>query len=144
MPLWVPPVAIGAIAAAVIICLFFLNVFRTGHRERAKPNREAGVKFRSAFAVAIALLDRTDAPTLMSQAKGQHDAAIIEFRPFVDPKQVKHFDAAEQKFRRCRSELQPSALKPLESKRLGKPVDNSDIVKLKEAINELLTFADKT
>lgn len=139
MPLWVP-VVISAIAAAVTICVFILN----GRRERAKPRREASAKFRSAFAVAITLLDKTDAPTLMNQAKVQHDAAIIEFRPFVDPKQIKHFDAAEQKFRRSRSELQPSALKPLESKRLGKPVDNSDIVKLKEALKELLAFADKT
>lgn len=120
-------------------------IYPKARRERAKSKREASAKFRSAFfAETIAQLDNKDAHALMNHARAQHAAAIIEFRPFVDPKQIKNFDAAEQKFHRCRSYLQPLALKHLASTSSGESVDNSDIVKLKEALNELLAFADKT
>jgi|ERR1017187_4001984 hypothetical protein len=140
MPFWVP-IAIAAIAAAVAICLFLLG----DRPQHAMLKAEASAKFRSAFfAESIADLDNKDAYALMHQARTQHDAAIIEFRPFVHPNQIKHFDVAEQKFHRCRSELQPKPLKILAAIRSNKPVDHSDTDELKEALTRLLAFADKT
>ncbi len=140
MPSWLP----AAIAILAAIGLFFFEIFLKPRREHTKSRREAIAKFRSAFAEAIAQIANKDAHVHMSQAQAQHDAAIIEFRRFVDPKQIEHFNAAEQKFHQCRSEVKPKVLKIRTAIDSGKPVDNSDIVKLKEAINELLTFADKT
>ena len=80
----------------------------------------------------------------MDQVQAKHDTAIIEFRPFVDPDRIGHFDAAAEKFRRLRGELQPKLLKILAAIDSDKPVDNSDKARMKEALNELLTFADKT
>jgi hypothetical protein len=74
----------------------------------------------------------------------KHDAAIIEFRPFVDPMHIGHFDAAAGNFRRSRSELQPRLLKILAAIDSVKPVDNLDKARIKEALNALLAFADKT
>lgn len=136
------PAAIGVVFASG---LTVLEIFLTRRRARAKAKREASTKFRSAFfAEAIAHLDNKDPYLLINQAQAKHDAAVIEFRPFVDPKHIKHFDAAEQKFRRLRSELQPRILKILAAIDSAKPTDNSDRVRLKETLNELLTFADKT
>jgi hypothetical protein len=141
MPSWES----AAIAVALAIGLSILELFLNRGRARAKARREASTKFHSAFfAEAIAHLDNKDAYLLMSQAQAKHDAAIIAFLPFVDPKRIKHFDAAEQKFRRCRSEVQPRILKILAAMDSDKSVDNFDGVKLKEALNELLAFAEKT
>jgi hypothetical protein len=141
MPSWEPV----AIAVALAIGLSLLGLLINRRRARTKAKREASKTFRSAFfAETIANLDNKDAYLLISHAQAKHDAAIIEFRPFVGPKRIEHFDAAEQKFHRCRSELQPRVLKVHKAIDLQKPVDNSDTVRLREALNELLAFADKT
>ena len=139
MPLWIP-FATAAFGAAVTISVFIL----TGRRERAKSKREAIAKFRSAFAEAITQIDNKDPHFLMSQAQVQHDVAIFEFRAFVDPRRVNYFDEAVEKFHRCRGEMRPALFTVLESSVSGKPIDNSDTLKLKEALNELLAFATKT
>ncbi len=138
---WEPVTA----AIALAIGLTILETFLNRRRARAKAKREASAKFRSAlFGEAIAHLDNKDAYLLMEQAQAKHDTAIIEFRPFVDPKYIGHFDAAAEKFRRSRSELQPRLLKILAAIDSVKPVDNLDRVRMKEALNELLAFAEKT
>ena len=130
---------------AVAIGLTILEIFLYRRRARARARREASAKFHSAlFGEAIAHLDNKDAYLLMDQAQEKHDAAIFEFRPFVDPKHIGHFDAAAEKFRRSRSELQPRLLKILAAIDSVKPVDNLDRARVKEALNELLAFADKT
>lgn len=139
MPIWVP-VATAAIAAAVVVWLDIL----IGRRKRAKSKREAVAKFRSVLAEAIAHLDNIDTHAFITEASEQHDAAIVGVRRFVDAKQIESFDAAVQKFSRCRTEVQPAPAKVLTSLESGKPVDNSDTIKLKEALNELLKFADST
>ena len=139
MLFWEPP----AVALCFAGSLTVLEIVLTRRRARAKAKREAGAKFRLAFlAEAMAHLDNKDVYRLIHQAQAKHDAAIAEFRPFVDPKRIKHFDAAEHELRRCRNELQPRILMILAAIDSGKPVDNSDRVRLKEALNELLAFAD--
>ena len=138
---------LAPVATAVVLAtgLSLLDLFLNRRRARAKAKREASTNFRSAFfAEAIANLDNKDAYLLIRQAQAKHDAAIIEFRLFVDPTQTKHFDAAAQKFHQSRSEVQPRILKILAAIDADKPVDNWDRVNLKEALNELLAFADKT
>jgi hypothetical protein len=130
---------------ALAIGLTILEIFLYRRRARAKARREAHAKFHSAFfGEAIAHFDNKDAYLLMEQAQAKHDAAIIEFRPFVDPEHIGRFDAAAEKFRRARSELQPRLLKILAAIDSVKPVDNLDRARVKEALNELLAFADKT
>lgn len=137
--------AVVVIAIALAVGLTFLEIFLTRRRARAKAKREASTQFRSAFlAESTAHLENKDVYRLITEAQAKHDAAIMEFRPFVEPKQIKHFDTAEQNFRRYRSELQPRILKTLAAIDSNKLIDNSDIVRLKEALNELLAFADKT
>ena len=136
---WEPVTAAIAFAIGLTILEIFLNRRRT----RARAKREARAKFHSAFfGEAIAHLDNKDSYLLMGQAQSKHDTAIIEFRPFVDPKHIEHFDAAAENFRRCRSELQPKLLKILAAIDSDKPVDNLDRARIKEALNELLAFAD--
>ena len=136
------PVA-GAMALA--IGLSILEIFLYRRRARAEARREARTKFHSAlFGEAIAHFDNKDAYLLMGHAQAKHDTAINEFRPFVDPKHIRRFDDAAEKFRRSRSDLQPKLLKILAAIDSDKPVDNLDRARLKEALNELLTFADKT
>lgn len=139
MLFWVP-VATAGISAAAAISVDIL----TGRRKRARSGRETVVKFRSVLAEAIVQLDDLDAHSFITEARKQHDAAILEFRRLVDSKQIESFDAAVQKFNRCRSEVQPAPVKVLASLASGRPVDNSDTVKLNEAINELLLFADSS
>jgi hypothetical protein len=132
------------VAVAVAIGLTILEIFLNRRRTRAKAKREASVKFRSAFfAESIAHFDNKDAYLLINQLQAKHDAAIIEFRPFVDPEHIGRFDATAEKFRRYRSELQPRLLKILAAIDSGQPADNSDRVRLKETLNELLTFAER-
>lgn len=129
----------------IAIGLTILEIFLNRRRARAKARRQARAKFHSAFfGEAIAHMDNKDAYLLMDQAQSKHDTAIIEFRPFVDPKHIGHFDAAVDRFRRARSELQPRLLKILAAIDSDKPVDNLDRARIKEALNELLAFADKT
>ena len=139
MPVWVP-FATAAIGAAVTFCIFVL----TGRRERARSKREAVAKFRSAFAEAITQINEKDPHFLMNSAQVQHDVAIFEFRRTVDPKHMQNFDAAVEKFRKCRTELTPATLAVWKSLGSGQPVDDSETVRLKEALNELLAFADQT
>jgi hypothetical protein len=141
MPSWEPVSA----AMALAIGLTILEIFLYRRRARAKARREVRAKFHSAFfGEAIAHLDNKDAYLLMEQAQARHDAAIVEFRPFVDPEHIGRFDAAVERFRRARSELQPRLLKILAAIDSDKPVDNLDRARIKEALNELLAFADKT
>ena len=130
---------------ALAIGLTILEIFLYRRRVRARAKREASPKFLSAFfAETIAHLDNKDVYLLMGQAQVKHDAAIIEFRAFVDPKHIGHFDAAAERFRRSRSELQPKLLKILAAIDSDKPVDNLDRARVKETLNDLLAFADKT
>jgi len=137
MPFWVP-VAASGVTAAVATTVDVL----TGRRKRAKARRETSAKFRSTFAQAIADLGNIDAHAFMTEAREQHDAAILDFRRFVESRQIESFDAAVQKFNLYRSEVQPAPAKVLASLESGRRVDNSDTVRVKEAINELLLFAD--
>ncbi len=139
MHFWVP-IATAAIAGAVAILVDIL----TGRRKGAKSRREAAATFHLAFAEAIAQLENVDAHALITEARAQHDAAILEFRRFVVAKQIEHYEVAVQNFNRCRSEVQSAPVKVLASLASEKPIDNSDTVKLKEALNELLTFTDKS
>ncbi len=138
---WEPVIA----AMALAIGLTILEIFLYRRRARARARRQARAKFHTAFfGEAIAHLDNKDAYLLLWQAQEKHDAAIIEFRPFVDPKDIGRFDAAVEGFRRSRSELQPKLLRILAAIDSDKPVDNLDRARVKAALNELLTFADKT
>lgn len=138
MAIWTPLVA-TTITATVAFYIFVL----AGRRERDKSKREAIAKFRSAFAKEYTQIDNREAYSLMSKAKVKHDIAIHEFRPLVDSKQLQSFDAAVKKFDQCRSEVTPAPLTFLVSQASGKPVDDSCRVRLKEALIELLAFADK-
>jgi hypothetical protein len=137
MPFWIP-VAMAGIAAGITVFAYIA----TAGRERAKSRREAAARFRSAFAEAVTELDNVDAHSLITEARALHDAAIKEFRPSISPQQLDQFDAAVQKFYRYRSEVQPAPAKVLASLSSGKPVDHSDALMLKQALTELLAFAD--
>ena len=137
MPVWVP-LTPAAIAAVVAVCIFVL----TGRRERAKSKREAIAKFRAAFAEATTQIDNKDVHSIMRRAAVQHDVAIYEFRRVIEQKHLQHFDAAVEKFRRCRDELIPVSLAVWASLGSGEPIDNSDTLRLKVALNKLLAFAD--
>jgi len=139
MLFWVP-VAITGVAAVGVASADIL----TGRRQRAKSRREAAAKFRATFTAAIADLDYLDAHAFITEAAELHDAAISEFRRFVQLKQRNGFDVAVRIFSQCRNEVQPPPIKVRASLDSGKPIDNSDVVKLKEALNELLTFAENT
>ena len=106
--------------------------------------REAAAKFRSAFAEAITQIGdgSIDPHYLITQHKVQHDTAIFEFRPFVDPDRFSDFDAAAQKYSECRSVLEPALLQFYRSENTGQPVDQSASFNVIVAINGLLAFAD--
>jgi hypothetical protein len=133
---WVP-VAASGVTAAVATSLDILS----GRRKRAKSRREAGARLHSLLVQAIAHLDKIDAHSFISEAKDQHDAAIAEFRRFVDARQIANYEAAVQTFDRCRGALQPAAVKVLASLKSRKPVDHSDAIGLKKALNALMQFA---
>ena len=109
-----------------------------------KAKREAAAKFRSAFAEAITQITdgSIDPHYLITQHKVQHDTAIFEFQPFVDPNRLNDFDAAAQKYRECRSALEPALLQFLRSENTGQPADQSASSNLIVAIYGLLAFAD--
>jgi hypothetical protein len=139
MPFWIP-VAMAGIAAGITAFAYIA----TAGRERVKSRREAAARFRSAFAEAVTELDNVDAHSLITEARAMHDAAILEFRRSISQQKIEQFDAAVQKFYRYRSEIQPAPAKVLASLSSGKPVDHSDALMLKQALNELLAFADTT
>jgi len=85
----------------------------------------------------------TDAHFVMSKFRTQHDAAIVEFRYYVRQHDRKRFDAACEKYRKCRQEINPALLRHYEALKTGKPIDSGSTQKLMEAINEVLAFADK-
>ena len=128
------------LAAAVAVTLFVLS----GRRDRAKSKREAASRFRAAFSEAITQIDNKDSHLLMHEALTQHDVAIHEFRRVVRPDQLVNFDAAADKFRLIRGQLTPAILAYWNTISANKPIDTSDTIALKAALNELLTFADKT
>lgn len=109
-----------------------------------KAKREAAAKFRSAFAEAITQITggSIDPHYLITHHKVQHDTAIFELRPFIDPDRLSDFDAATQKYRECRSALKPALLQFLQSENTRQPVDQSASFNLTVAINELLAFTD--
>lgn len=111
---------------------------------RQKAKREVAAKFRSAFAEDITQITdgSIDPHYLITQHKVQHDTAIFEFRHFVDPDRLSDFDAAAQKYRECRSALEPAILQFLRSETTGQPLDQSASSNLIVAINWLLAFAD--
>lgn len=117
---------------------------RSDFFELQKAKREAATKFRSAFAEAVTQITdgSIDPHSLIAQQKVQHDAAIFEFRHFVDPDRLSDFDAAGQKYRECRSALEPALLQFMRSQNTGQPVGQSASSKIIVAINELLAFAD--
>ena len=53
------------------------------------------------------------------------------------------FDAAAEKYRECRSALEPALLRLLRSENTGEPVNQSASSDLIAAINRLLAFADR-
>jgi hypothetical protein len=128
----------AGLAAGIAAFAYIVNT----RREAVESRREACAKFRSAFAEATTELDNVDAYSLITEARAAHDAAILEFRPSVAFEQLEQFDAAVQKFYRYRSEVQPAPAKVLASLSSGKPVDHSDALMLKQALTELLAFAD--
>jgi cytochrome c-type biogenesis protein CcmH/NrfG len=140
MPFWVP-IAIAAIVVVAAVCLDVLR----HHRRHAKARAEAREKFRAAFFTeSIAHLDKISADVLMNHAQPRHDAAIAEFRQSLHPGQLEDFGAAVRKFHLCRSQLQPKLTKIRAAIASNMPVDNSDTTRLKEALAELLAFAEKT
>lgn len=130
---------VAAISAAVAYSLYALQ----GRREGNKTKREAIAKFRLAFVEEITQLDIKDAHSLMTQGKVKHDVAIYEFRRSVDSSQLQRFDEAVNNFEHCRSEVKPALLGYFAARATGEPVDNAGTVRLKEALNELLSIADK-
>ena len=142
MPICVPFVTaiLGAILSAVLGAVVAHAL--AGWRERDTLKRNAATKFRSAFVEAVTQINNNDAHFLMNQAQVQHDAAICEFRQFIDSNQLKKFDKAVESFRQCRSTLVPASLAVWESIGSGNPIDDSDTFALKNALNELLAFAD--
>ena len=139
MPFWVP-VAIAAIAAAAVLWVDILG----GRRKRTNSRRDAAESFRFACTDAIAKLNGMDAHSFITESRAQHDAAISAFRCVVDTTRIHDYDVAAEAFNQRRSEIMPAPLKVLASLESGKPVDNSDIVKLKAALSALLAFADST
>ena len=124
--------------------MLVLEIVLHRRRVRAKPKAEAIAKFRAAFlSETITQLDNKDVHVLMNHARARHDAAITAFRPFIHPSLIKQFDAGELKFHRCRNQLQPKAAKIIAAIGANKPVDNSDTVAMKNALTELLAFADR-
>jgi len=118
-----------------------VNITLEGRRE---AKREAAAKFRSAFAEAITQITdgSIDPHYLIMRHKVQHDIAIFEFRPFVDPDRLSDFDATAQKYSECRSAIEPAMLQYYRSENTGQPVDQSARFNLIVAINGLLAFAD--
>jgi hypothetical protein len=127
---WVAP---SAIAAVVAIVLFVL----AGRRDRGKVKSEARAKFRAAFSAAAAELSaaRTDTFHLFSLESTRHDAAILEFRPYIDPHDLSAFDAAVAEFQRCRAAVRPAMVR-----RAG---DATPELSLNAAIQAILAFARK-
>ena len=136
MPFWIP-VATTSVAAGIFIAVDIL----ASRRERANAKREAAARFSSAMAEALTQLDNIDAHAQINGARVQHDEAIAGFRPLVDLKKIQRFDAAVRKFHQGRSELKPGPEKVLASLSSGRPVDQSDVLTLKNALHELLAFA---
>lgn len=93
---------------------------------------------------AKALLNNgtVDVFAVMSKFGTQHDAAIVEFRYSVKQWERKRFDAACEKYRQCRQEINPGLLRYYKAQATGTPIDSSRTQKLMEAVNELLAFAD--
>jgi hypothetical protein len=139
MPFWIP-VAMAGIAAGITAFAYIASA----RRERVKSRREAATRFRSAFAEAVTELDNVDAHSLITEAQATHDAAILQFRRSISQQKLEQFDAAVQKFYRYRSEVLPAPAKVRAALSSGKPVDDSDTLRLKQALNELLAFADDT
>lgn len=139
MPFWVP-IAIAAITAAAALWVDILG----GRRKRTNSRRDAAESFRFACTDAIAKLNGMDAHSFITESMTQHDAAISAFRCLVHTTRIHDYDVAVENFNHCRSEITPAPLKVLASLESGKPVDNSDVVRLKAALSELLAFADST
>lgn len=137
MLFWVPVAASGIIAAVATLVDILSR-----RRKRARSRREAGARLHALLVEAIAHLDKVDAHSFISGAKDRHDAALAEFRRFVDARQIANYEAAVQTFDRCRSAVQPGAIKVLASLKSHKPVEHSDVIDLKKALNALMQFAD--
>jgi len=136
MTFWIP-VATGAVAAGIVISVEILTI----RRKRNSSRRQATSIFRSALADAIAHANGVDAHALLNEGRVHHDAALDGFRPFVRVERLNQFDTAVQKFHRGRSELIPAPVKVLASWSSGRPVDQSDALTLREALDELQAFA---
>lgn len=132
--------ATGAIAFAILA----IGLHRKKDAINTRPDdalSEAANTFRSAFAEAVTQIGQTNAHSLMSRSKVQHDVAIHEFRRHIPVQHQAEFDAAAKKFRECRDAVSPAILEAMRALSTGEPVDDSDIKRLAEALHELLAFA---
>ncbi len=137
MPFWIP-VALAGAAAVIVVSIDFFVI----PRRRAEARRIAAARFRSVFVDAIAQVDKLDAHAFMAEAWARHDAELSDFRRSIESKRLDSFDVAVQKFNRCRTELMPAPAKVLAALQFGRPIDDSDKHRLKDAMSELLLYAD--
>ncbi len=142
MPSWLQ--IVFGIGAFVISGLGVYIGYQQWRLSAYKLKRDPSARFQSAFAEEITQIDNQDAHSLMSKAKVKHDVAIREFRQWVDLNQLQRFDAAVKDFDQCRSEVTPALSAFYASQASGNPIDNSATVRLKQALNELLAFADRS
>jgi hypothetical protein len=79
------------------------------------------------------------------RAGGGRPFLAYDFFRFVSRPQDRRndFDAAAEKYRECRSALEPALLRLLRSENTGEPVNQSASSDLIAAINRLLAFADR-
>lgn len=121
-----------------------VNITGEGRSDFLQRQREAASKLYSAFAEdKVQITDgKIDPRYLIIKHEVQHDTAISELRPFVDPDRLSDFDAKVQKFSECRRALKPGGLYQFyRSEATGQPVDQSANFNLIVAINELLAFS---
>lgn len=113
-------------------------------RDRRKLVDDARSRFHLAFSEALGALSRgdTDAFTLLSNAKSQHDAAIVAFRPFVRKSQIPRFEAATHHFHDIRAQVNPGLTVFYERQATGLVERNVPNREITAAINELLSFAE--
>ena len=138
----------SSLTAATILTLL-LGVWLTHRlalaRERSKASKEAGLRFMSAFASAVADLreGKIDPYAVLSSQNGGHDAAIAAFRPFVPPRRLAAFDEASNAYRACRQKIDPGITRFYEHRATGVPLDSGGADELVKTIQALLAYAEK-
>ena len=131
----------GAVFGAAVVAVGW---WMTARRERRKSKRDAAARLCAAFAEAATQLEAAggeDPHSLMIRSAMAHDAAVFEYRSFLDPSERTRFDAAFRRFRDYRDAIEPRLLGFMRSQVSGQPVDHSTTTALRESIRALLDFA---